>query len=55
MAGAAGSYGYPTLTDAARVVEMMLRKGSPDALALKEACDALAHLCRLAWAGMQSK
>ncbi len=55
MAGAAGSYGYPTLTDAARTLELMLRKGSPDALALKEACDVLARLCRMAWAGMQSK
>jgi PAS domain S-box-containing protein len=55
IAGSAGSYGYPTITDAARTLEVMLRKGNPDMNVVKESCDVLARQCRMAKAGITRK
>ncbi len=55
LAGSAGSYGYPTITDTARTVETMLRKGQTDLEMLNPACEGLIRLCLMAHAGFDAK
>ena len=45
LKGAAGGYGFPTITDAARDVETHARSGQ-DMHALHQSIEALSRLCR---------
>jgi hypothetical protein len=53
MAGAAGSYGYPTITQAARVVEKKAQERPADLQALAQACNHVRQLCLMAAAGLK--
>ena len=51
MKGAAGGYGYPTISSAAGDLEHMIDGGETDASNLEAQFNQLVHLCRCAQAG----
>jgi HPt (histidine-containing phosphotransfer) domain-containing protein len=52
LKGAAGGYGYPTLTDAARSLELSARAAS-DLAGIRDRIDALAAMCDGIQAGLR--
>lgn len=55
LKGAAGGYGYPTITTSAAELESALKTTAQDTSAITTRLDALVNLCRQAVAGGESR
>lgn len=55
LKGAAGGYGYPSITSSAAALEATLRSGEPDASSVNDRLRDLVELCRRACAADDSR